>query len=150
MASTSLLFPSVEWLQAVREVFNTSEQYRGTGSGRCDCLVGLKVDNELFRVDFEGFGCESVKEASQADLDEADFYIEMPSDEWKAMLDNIRTNGHAVGEYTINTLDLGREEGIAHSTHGDQYRQDLFVRYNQTMQFFFDASSRVATTYERA
>lgn len=31
--------------------------------------------------------------------------------------------------------------------HGDQYREDLFFRYNQSMQYFFDASARVATEY---
>jgi hypothetical protein len=28
----------------------------------------------------------------------------------------------------------------------DQYRQDLFYRYNQNFQDFFDASSRIDTT----
>ena len=38
------------------------------------------------------------------------------------------------------------ENGLAHSATGDQYRQDLFFRYNQTFQFFFDASARIETT----
>jgi hypothetical protein len=34
----------------------------------------------------------------------------------------------------------------AYSPVDDQYRQDLFYRYNQNFQDFFDASSRIDTT----
>ena len=63
------------------------------------------------------------------------------------MLRNIYVNGHAVDRYTLNTLDLDRADGLATSIHGDQYREDLFFRYNQTLQYFFDASSRVETNF---
>ncbi len=147
MVST-LRFPSIEWLKAVREVFNSTDSYRGAGSGRCDCIVGLKVNGAVYILEFEGFGCTSVDKATESDLANADFYLDMPYDLWRSMLANISDNGHAVGEFTLNTLDLGIEEGIAHSKHEDQYRQDLFVRYNQTMQFFFDASHRIKTAFE--
>ena len=42
---------------------------------------------------------------------------------------------------------LQQEEGIAYSPADDQYRQDLFYRYNQNFQDFFDASARVKTTF---
>ena len=148
--SDSLCFPSVEWLNAVREVFNTTESYRGAGGGQCDCSIGLKIEEEIYLVEFEGFGCASVRDGTESSLSDVDFYIEMPKSQWKEMLENISTNGHAVGEYTLNTIDLGSEEGIAHTKHEDQYRQDLFVRYNQTLQFFFDASHRVQTCFENS
>jgi len=49
--------------------------------------------------------------------------------------------------YTLNSLDLQQDEGIAYSPADDQYRQDLFYRYNQNFQDFFDASARVETTF---
>lgn len=146
----SLYFPSLEWLNAVREVFNATDSYRGAGGGQCDCTVGLKMDDKIFTLEFEGFGCASVRCSSEADLSNADFFLEMPMSQWHDMVKNIYANGHAVGEYTLNTIDLGSEEGIAHAKHDDQYRQDLFVRYNQTLQFFFDASHRVETTFTRS
>ncbi len=76
-----------------------------------------------------------------------DFYLEMPLKDWKAMIQDIADNGAASLHYTLNTLDLAREAGLSHSVHGDQYREDLFFRYNQTFQFFFDASARVKTTF---
>ena len=142
MADT-LQFPSLEWLRAVREVFNSSDRFREVGSGRCDCSVGLKIEDKIFVIQFEGFGCTDVSEGDETSLFDLDFFLEMPMSDWHAMVANIHENGHAVGKFTLNSLDLNCEEGIAHTQHGDQYRQDLFVRYNQTLQFFFDASSRL-------
>ena len=75
------------------------------------------------------------------------YLLESEKPVYKAMIQNIATNGHADLHHTLNTLDLGRPEGLSHSMHGDQYREDLFFRYNQTMQYFFDASARVATEF---
>ena len=63
------------------------------------------------------------------------------------MVENIAQHGRADLHHTLNTLDLDREDGLAHSVHGDQYREDLFFRYNQTLQYFFDASARVKTEF---
>ncbi len=63
------------------------------------------------------------------------------------MIRDIAENDGATLHYTLNTLDLDREEGLSRSVHGDQYREDLFFRYNQTIQFFFDASARVKSTF---
>ncbi len=38
-------------------------------------------------------------------------------------------------------------DGLTHSYTGDQYRQDMFFRYNQTFQYFFDQSARVETEF---
>ena len=137
------------WLEAVRQEFNTDESYRGRGSGRCDCSVGLKIGKDVFLLEFEGFECQSVREGVERNLDDVDFYLDMNRTEWKSMLQNIKKNGHAIAEFTLNAIDLNKEEGLAQAKHGDQYRQDLFVRYNQTMQFFFDASNGIDTSFGR-
>jgi hypothetical protein len=61
------------------------------------------------------------------------------------MLENIREHGQAALDYTLNTLDLDRIEGLCRGE--DQFRADLFFRYNQTFQNFFDASHQVETTF---
>jgi hypothetical protein len=43
---------------------------------------------------------------------------------------------------------MDSEDGFARSATDDQYRLDMFFRYNQTLQFFFDASSKVETEFE--
>ncbi|MCZ6854134.1 MAG: hypothetical protein O7G86_09470 [Gammaproteobacteria bacterium] len=140
-------FPSVAWFEAVSRVFNSDESYRGAGGGQCHCQAGIKVGKRVFGLVFEGFECSGASEMDASELETVDFYLEMPLKDWKAMIQDIAENGAASLHYTLNTLDLGRETGISRSVHGDQYREDLFFRYNQTFQFFFDASARIETTF---
>ena len=72
----------------------------------------------------------------------------MPLETWQAMLKDVQANGKASSNLTLNSIDLEFEDGIARSPIDDQYRQDLFYRYNQNFQDFFDASSLVETTFE--
>jgi hypothetical protein len=140
-------FPSKEWFDAVRAVFNSDESFQGGGGGACNALMGAKIANRSFLMTFEGAECSDAREVKEADLEAADFILEMPYALWKEMVQNIAKNGRADLHHTLNTLDLGRPEGLSHSVHGDQYREDLFFRYNQTMQYFFDASARVKTEF---
>lgn len=140
-------FPSVRWFDAVRKVFNGDESYRGGGGGQCNCIAGMAIGDDIFILTFEGFECTKAVAGDDAALEDVDFYLEMPADDWVAMVANINKNGSPDLEYTLNTLDLDREDGLAHSKHDDQYREDLFFRYNQTFQYFFNASARVKTEF---
>ena len=141
-------FPSLEWFEAVRQVFNSEDEYQTAGGGSCDAIVGLKIGKEIYVIVFEGFECSSVREAGEDDLYEADFYLEMTPDEWREMLENIAENDSADLDHSLNSLDLNKSpDSIAHSLNEDGYRLDFFFRYNQTFQYFFDASSRINTTF---
>lgn len=140
-------FPSEQWFNEVRKVYNGDDAYRGAGGGQCNCRSAMKVGKRIFLLVFEGFEVSEAREVDSAELDGVDFYLEMSGADWKKMVQNIAGNGSASLDYTLNTLDLNRPDGLAQSVHGDQYREDLFFRYNQTFQFFFDASARVKTTY---
>ncbi|MCE2407589.1 MAG: hypothetical protein J4G19_08830 [Pseudomonadales bacterium] len=113
-------FPSVAWFDAVRDIYNHDDAMHGAGSGSCDCVVGLQVGREFFQLIFEGFECSEARKVTKAKLDECDFYLHMPSKDWRAMLQNIQEHGHATDNYTLNTLDLDRAEGLSTSTHNDQ------------------------------
>ena len=140
-------FPSEQWFNEVRKVYNADDAYRGAGGGQCNCRSAMKVGKRIFLVVFEGFEVSEAREVDRAELDSVDFYLEMSGADWKKMVQDIAGNGSASLDYTLNTLDLNRPDGLAQSVHGDQYREDLFFRYNQTFQFFFDASARVKTTF---
>ena len=140
-------FPSVDWFNAVRTEFNRNEEFHKHGAGQCNCLAGVQVGEQVFLLRFEGQECTAAENVSTEQLSEADFYMSMDADEWQDMLRNIQQFGHAIGDYTLNTIDLIRQEGLSRSTHGDQYREDMFFRFNQTLQFFFDASSGVDTRF---
>ena len=141
------LFPSVEWFDAVRREFNSDESVRVGGGGTCDASVGIRVGDSIFLLVFDGFECVSASIIEEADLESTDFYLHMSLEDWEDMLANIQENGEADFDYTLNTIDLDSENGLAVSYTGDQYRQDLFFRYNQTFQYFFDLSSRVSTEF---
>lgn len=142
------LFPSLEWFRAVRDVYNSDSSLHSGGGGACDTAAGLKVGDASFVIVFEGLECADVRNASDEEMKTTDFIIEMPVDLWKAMVANVQQNGRADLDHTLNSIDMQQEESIAYSPVDDQYRQDLFYRYNQNFQDFFDASARVATTFE--
>ena len=143
-----LRFPSHEWFEAVRQVFNSEDEYQTAGGGSCDAIVGLKIAGDIYVLVFEGFECSSVREAGEDDLYEADFYLEMTPAEWQEMLENIAENSSADLNHSLNSLDLNKSpDSIAHSLNEDGYRLDFFFRYNQTFQYFFDASSRIKTQF---
>ena len=141
------VFPTIEWFDAVRHEFNTNDAVRTAGGGMCDAKVGVKAGDNIFLLVFEGFECSSASEIAEPDLEETDFYLDMPMEDWADMLENIRENGEADLDHSLNTMDLDSLDGLAHSYTGDQYRQDMFFRYNQTFQYFFDQSSRVETEF---
>ena len=141
-------FPSVKWFSEVRDVFNSDDRYHGGGGGRLNCRSAMKIGDKVFLVAFEGLECVETRELKPAELDESlDFYLEMTPEMWRDMVGDIAENGAASLNFTLNTIDLELPDGLAQSVHGDQFREDLFFRYNQTYQYFFDASARVKTTF---
>ena len=141
------VFPSQEWFDEVRKVFNSNEEYHGAGGGACETTFAVKVGGDIFQLVMEGLECTSASRIDEDELKNMDFYLDMELDEWREMIVNIKENDGADLDWTLNTLDLDRDERLAKSVTGDQYREDLFFRFNQTLQFFFDASARIETEF---
>jgi hypothetical protein len=139
------VFPSVEWLQAVAELAMTDDRYRKYG--RIDALVGIKVGERMFALTFDVFDITDIREVTHDQLRDLDFYLEMEPERWQAMLEDIRQNGHAGLESTLNTIDLKLPDGLAINAMGDGYRMDKFFRFNESLQRFFDLSANIETTY---
>ena len=140
-------FPSEAWFEEVRKVYNGDDRYRGGGAGACNCRAAAKVGEDAYLIVFEGAECAQTRRIGGDELADVDFYLEMPAERWNAMIQDIAEHGGASLHYTLNTLDLDSDDGISRSVHGDQYREDLFFRYNQTFQYFFDASAEVSSTF---
>jgi hypothetical protein len=139
-------FPSVEWFNAIKDIVNNDPNFRQLGT--VDAVVGVKVENKIYQLTFEAFECTDVRDASESDLRDMDFWLEQPYDLWKDMLDNIKKHGAADLSHTLNTIDLNIPEGLARSTDG--YRRDAFSRYNQTIQDFYNATAKIDTQYAPA
>lgn len=142
------IFPSEEWFQEVRQVYNSDTSLHSGGGGACETTAGFCIGDARYLIEFAGLTCAQVRQSSDAELEESDFIIEMPVASWTAMVRDVQKNGKASSSQTLNSLDLSLEEGIARSPVDDQYKQDLFYRYNQNFQDFFNASSRVETQFE--
>jgi hypothetical protein len=142
---TKATFPSVDWFNAISEIVNNDENYKRIGT--CDSVVGIKVPDQgkFYSITFEAFEVAEVKEVSEADAEDSDFWLEMSFDRWKEMIENIKENGKADLHHTLNTIDLEDPAGLARSNDG--YRRDAFYRFNQTFQYFFDASAQIDTTF---
>lgn len=143
-------FPSEAWFKEVQEVYNSDSSLHTGGGGACETTAAFKVGDECYRIVFEGHQCLEIRSASEAELasPETDFIIEMAPKLWKAMVENIQEHGAAHDDHTLNSIDLRQDDSIAYSPEDDQARQDLFYRFNQNFQDFFDASSRVETTFD--
>jgi hypothetical protein len=69
----------------------------------------------------------------------------LPEEQWVAMIQNIKQHGRAELEYTLNTIDLATPTEFAQAD--DYYRRDLFYRFNQSFQHFFDTSAKIDTQF---
>ena len=143
MTAEPIAFPSLAWFEELRRLVNDDPAYRRIGT--VDASMGVKVGDEVFVVAFEAFECTAVRSGNEYDLINVDFFIEMESDAWRAMLENIRANGGAEAGQTLVSLDMLNE--ISTNATGDQLRADMFFRYNQSLQHFFDLSANLNTVF---
>ena len=145
-SGSALVFPSVEWFQALQEMVNADPDFRRLGS--IDIAMGVKVGPRVFIITFEAFECSDVREGTEYDLIDLDFFLEMSESDWQDLMRNTKENGGADLSHTLNTLDLTAQDGISKNATGDQFRTDLFFRVNQSLQHFFDSSAKLDTVFE--
>lgn len=141
-------FPSVEWFEALGErVAADKEMFRHLGYFDAD--VGIKIDangagTRGFVVRFEDYGVRSVRPIAEPEAI-ADFTIEGSLDAWTEMVRNIVEHGEPDLDHTLNRLTMA---GVPlRVVAGDQLKTDLFYRYNQTIQEFFNEAARVPTEF---
>ena len=141
----ALVFPSVEWFQAIQELVNDDPEFRRLGS--IDATMGVKVGAKVFVVTFVAFECTNVREGTEFDLIDLDFFLEMTEEDWTDLIRNTKENDGADLSHTLNTLDLMAADGLSNNATGDQFRADIFFRVNQSLQHFFDSSAKLDTVF---
>ena len=143
MTADPISFPSVEWFEALKSLVNGDTTYRQFGT--VDAVMGVKLDDSVYIISFEAFQCTGVRLGDDYDLINTDFFLEMSPDAWRAMLESIKSNGGAEAGQTLVSLDMLNE--ISNNATGDQLRADMFFRYNQSLQHFFDLSANLNTVF---
>lgn len=144
-------FPSVEWFQALSErVAADKDEFRRLGYFDAD--VGIKIDangagSKGFVIQFEGYGVKGVRAADEPGSS-ADFTIEGSLDAWSDMVKNIREHGEPDLDHTLNRLTMA---GVPLKVVAeDQLKTDIFLRFNQSLQAFFNKAADVPTEFARA
>ena len=137
------VFPSVEWFQAAADMLNKSDSFKRLGT--TDCEMGVQVGDEYFEIDFEAFEITKVSKINAARAGELDFTLVQTPEAWQAMIDDIKKNGRATHDFTLNSLDLRSTEELAIGK--DYHRRDAFYRFNQTFQEYFDNTAKLETTF---
>jgi hypothetical protein len=120
------------------------ERYERLGDVELDlALVMRRPDGTDFavRLTFHGITCDGVAEIDADMAHLGDCWLDGALSDWQQMFDNIAQHGHAVEQWTLNTLTLfGNRISLQSS---DPMGEDRFHRFNQTLQEFVDASARL-------
>ena len=136
-------FPSTDYFQSLAKLLNESDSFKRLGT--CDCEMGVQVGERIWEVDFEAFEVSTVREIDANRAAELDFTLVQSADAWQAMLEDIKKNGRATHDFTLNSLDLRSAEEFARGK--DYHRRDAFYRFNQTFQEYFDLATGLETTF---
>jgi len=143
-------FPSVEFFEALRSQINANpDRFRRLGT--VDMILIAKIDYDASRCDryeivFSGYRCAGVCRLAQTDPLPGDAVVLAgPYAAWREMIGNIVFNGQADLEHTLNTLTLFDEPLKVEAAN--QLDTDLFYRYQQNLQEFFDGAARVPVNF---
>ncbi len=145
MAGEALVFPSLEWFEAIQALVNEDAEFRNLGS--VDATMAVKSGSNVILITFEAFKCIQVRAGTDDDLFELDFYLDRPPEKWQEMVTNIKDNDGADRQHTLNTLDLRLPDGLSSNATGDQFKADMFFRFNESLQRFFDLSAQLDTVF---
>jgi hypothetical protein len=141
-------FPSVEWFEALGERAAVHKD-RFRQLGYFDANVGVKIDangagHVGYVIEFEGYGVKRVRSVPEPEK-VSDFTIEGSVDAWRDMVSNIRERGEPDLGHTLNRLTMA---GVPMKvTAGDQLQTDLFYRFNQSLQAYFNEAAEVPTEF---
>ncbi len=142
-------FPSVEFFEALRTLVN-ADQDRFRRLGTVDMTLVAKIDypgrSDRYEIVFAGYRCVSTRQLSaQAPTPKDAIVMVGPYPAWREMIQNIVRNGAADLEHTLNTLTLLDDPMQVYADN--QLDVDLFYRYQQTLQDFFDGAARVSVSF---
>jgi hypothetical protein len=138
-------FPSVAWFEAVADITRADVQYQKFG--RLNAVVAFKSGNSIVQANFDVLNIHEIQKIDEDEMRDCDFIIELEPSQWKDMLKDIKKNGTASLDWTLNTLDLKYDEPIHRNDLEDGFKADLFFRYLPSLQIYFDNSSQIATGY---
>jgi hypothetical protein len=144
-------FPSLAWFQALARLMNDNEvAFKRLGYADVVWAVEIQPSRpgqqpRIFRIVFEEYSCLAVEElAPDAETDVA-FTMQATYDIWKEMIQNIQTHNGPDLHHSLNRLAL--MDDPIYIAAPDFLSRDLFARYGQTYQLFFNGAVHVPTEF---
>jgi hypothetical protein len=137
-------YPSKEFFEELRTRANANpDLFRRLGTADMTLVVKVDYDDksDFYEIEFAGYRCTGVKQLNSiAEAPTGAVVISGPYPAWREMIDNIVTKGHADLEHTLNTLTL--MDTPLRVDADNQLDTDLFYRYQQNLQEFFDGAGQ--------
>ena len=144
-------FPSLEWFQELARLMNESEAaFKRLGYADVAWAVEVQPTTPAqsscrFRFVFEEYGCTTVEALAPGDKAEVAFTMQATYDTWKEMIRNIQANNGPDLQHTLNYLAL--PDDPIYIAAPDFLSRDLFARYGQTYQLFFNGALHMPTVF---
>lgn len=127
---------SASKLKRTRDLVNEDPNFRHLGN--IDLNMGIKVDQLMYLVSFEGFTCHDIREIGTKDVREADFIIEMSSQQWSRFVSGCQSgNGPSL-------VQLDTSDNIVKAA--DPRTKLTFLRYHTSIQAFFETYATLDAT----
>jgi hypothetical protein len=139
-------FPSKDFFEELAARVNANpDLFRRLGTADMTLVVRVDYDDksDFYEITFAGYRCTGVRQLkSFADATRSSVVVSGPYRAWFEMIDNIAAHGRADLEHTLNTLTL--MDTPLRVEADNQLDADLFYRYQQNLQEFFDGAGRAA------
>ena len=146
-----LAFPSLAWFRELARLMNANEaDFKRFGAA--DVAWGVEVQSpppgqapHVFRMVFEDYSCTSVEEVTPDATADMSFVLQATYITWKEMIENIQANSGPDLGHSLNRLAL--MDDPIYITADDFLERDLFARYGQTYQLFFNGAMHIPTSF---
>lgn len=145
-------FPSKDWFQTLADLMHADrETHERLGS--IDCIAQFTVldgcpegGRLAYQVTFEEIEATDVRQVAAEDVGRESFALEASSATWREMIENIAAgNGRPDLGHTLNAMShLGTPIALVAD---DPLERDCYFRFNQSLQTFVNASSRMMTVF---
>jgi hypothetical protein len=141
-------FPSQTWFEELAALMN-GDRARYEHLGYMDCTAGFRIVGDApfeAQIEFDEFEARQVN-AVEPGSGDPDFVLAASLDTWRDMITSIAAGkGRPDLVHTLNHLShMGTPISLL---GGDMLRKDLYFRYAQSLQEFFNASHRFETTFD--
>ena len=144
-------FPSLAWCQELARLMNENEAHFKP-FGYTDVTWALEIQpstpahvHYLFRFIFEEYNCFDVQELDPGTDADVDFTLQATDETWSAMIRNIQTNNGPDLDHSLDRLTL--MDHPIHIAANDFLSRDLFARYGQALQLFFNGAVDIPTDF---